>query len=143
MSSDTQLLLVDGKQLPAADGRTFTVLDPADGTAITQVALAGPADVDQAVAAARAAFTAPEWAQMRAADRGKVLYRIAEAIRHQGERLARLESRDVGKPLAQAKADVESAARYFEFYAGFADKLGGSTIPLGPGLIDYTVREPI
>ncbi|WAU82747.1 aldehyde dehydrogenase family protein [Streptomyces sp. Qhu-G9] len=143
MSSDAQMLLIDGKQVPAADGRTFTVLDPSDGTAIAQVAHAGAADVDQAVAAARAAFTAPEWARMRAADRGRILYRIAEAIRYQGERLARLESHDVGKPLRQAKADVEAAARYFEFYAGVADKLGGTTIPLGPGLIDYTVREPI
>ncbi|WP_328354896.1 aldehyde dehydrogenase family protein [Streptomyces sp. NBC_00457] len=143
MSGDTRLLLIDGKQVPAADGRTFTVLDPSDGKALTRVALAGKADVDQAVAAARAAFTSPEWARMRAADRGRILYRIAEAIRHQGERLARLESQDVGKPLRQAKADVEAAARYFEFYAGVADKLGGTTIPLGPGLIDYTVREPI
>jgi aldehyde dehydrogenase (NAD+) len=145
MSGELQLteLLIDGKQVPAADGRSFTVLDPSNGAALAQVALAGPADVDQAVAAARAAFTAPEWAGMRAADRGRILYRIAEAIRHQGERLARLESQDVGKPLRQARADVEAAARYFEFYAGVADKLGGSTIPLGPGLIDYTVREPI
>lgn len=136
-------LLIDGKQVPAADGRFFTVLDPSDGAVIAQVALAGKADVDQAVAAARSALTSPEWARMRAADRGRVLYRIAEAIRYQGERLARLESQDVGKPLRQAKADVEAAARYFEFYAGVADKLGGTTIPLGPGLIDYTVREPI
>lgn len=143
MTDDTRLLLVDGKQIPAADGRAFTVLDPADGTALAQVALAGPADVDQAVAAARTAFTSPEWALMRAADRGRLLHRIAEAIRDQGGRLARLESQDTGKPLSQARADVEAAARYFEFYAGFADKLGGSTIPLGPGLIDYTVREPI
>ncbi|MFI5679942.1 aldehyde dehydrogenase family protein [Streptomyces cellulosae] len=143
MSGDTRLLLVDGKQIPAADGRTLTVLDPSDGTTFAQVALAGAADVDQAVAAARAAFASSEWARMRAADRGRILYRIAEAIRYQGERLARLESQDVGKPLSQAKADVEAAARYFEFYAGFADKLGGTTIPLGPGLIDYTVREPI
>ena len=139
----TRLLLVDGKEVPATDGRTFTVLDPSDGTTIARVALAGPADVDQAVAAARAAFTAPEWAKMRAADRGRLLHRIAGAIRAEGEHLARMESQDVGKPLSQAEADVEAAARYFEFYAGFADKLGGSTIPLGPGLIDYTVREPI
>ncbi|MBA2945507.1 aldehyde dehydrogenase family protein [Streptomyces himalayensis] len=143
MSAELQLteLLIDGKQKPAADGRSFTVLDPSNGTAIAQVALAGKADVDQAVAAARSAFT--EWARMRAADRGRILFRIAEAIRYQGERLARLESQDVGKPLSQAKADVEAAARYFEFYAGAADKLGGTTIPLGPGLMDYTVREPI
>ncbi|MPY57805.1 aldehyde dehydrogenase family protein [Streptomyces spongiae] len=143
MSDDTRLLLVDGKRVPAADGRTFSVLDPSNGSAFAEVALAGPQDVDQAVAAARAAFTAPEWARLRAADRGRVLQRIAGAIRADGERLARLESQDVGKPLSQAKADVEAAARYFEFYAGVADKLGGSTIPLGPGLIDYTVREPI
>jgi aldehyde dehydrogenase (NAD+) len=145
MSGELQLteLLIDGKQAPAADGRSFTVLDPSNGTAIAQVALAGEADVNQAVASARAAFTSPEWAELRAADRGRILYRIAEAIRYQGERLARLESQDVGKPLRQAKADVEAAARYFEFYAGVADKLGGTTIPLGPGLIDYTVREPI
>jgi aldehyde dehydrogenase (NAD+) len=136
-------LLIDGKRVPAADGRTFTVVDPALGDPIAEVSLAGKADVDAAVAAARAAFTAPEWAGMRAADRGRLLYRIAEAIRADVERLARLESLDVGKPLKQARADVEAAARYFEFYAGFADKLGGSTIPLGPGLIDYTVREPI
>jgi aldehyde dehydrogenase (NAD+) len=105
--------------------------------------LAGAADVDHAVAAARAAFTAPEWARMRAADRGRLLNRIAQAIRAEAGQLADLESRDVGKPLGQAKADVEAAARYFEFYAGVADKLGGSTIPLGPGLLDYTVREPI
>ncbi|WP_112266024.1 aldehyde dehydrogenase family protein [Lentzea terrae] len=136
-------LLIDGKRVPAADGRTFTVVDPALGDPIAEVSLAGKADVDAAVVAARAAFTAPEWAGMRAADRGRLLYRIAEAIRADVERLARLESLDVGKPLKQARADVEAAARYFEFYAGFADKLGGSTIPLGPGLIDYTVREPI
>lgn len=136
-------LLIDGKRVPAADGRTFTVVDPALGEPIAEVSLAGKADVDSAVSAARAAFTAAEWAGMRAADRGRLLHRIAEAIRGEGERLARLESLDVGKPLRQARADVEAAARYFEFYAGTADKLGGSTIPLGPGLIDYTVREPI
>lgn len=140
---DITELLIDGKRVPAADGRTFTVVDPALGDPVAEVSLAGKADVDQAVAAARAAFIAPEWAGMRAADRGRLLYRIAEAIRADGERLARLESLDVGKPLRQARADVEAAARYFEFYAGTADKLGGATIPLGPGLIDYTVREPI
>ncbi|MFD5337915.1 aldehyde dehydrogenase family protein [Streptomyces hawaiiensis] len=139
----TELLLIDGKPVPAADGRSFTVLDPSDGAALAEVSLAGQADVDRAVAAARAAFTAPEWARMRPADRGRLLHRIAEGIRREGDWLARLECQDVGKPLRQARADVESAARYFEFYAGIADKLGGSTVPLGTGLIDYTVREPI
>ncbi|AMW08693.1 aldehyde dehydrogenase [Streptomyces qaidamensis] len=146
MSGDlplTELLLIDGKPVPAADGRSFTVLDPSDGTALAEVSLAGQADVDRAVAAARAAFTAPEWARMRPADRGRLLHRIAEGIRREGDWLARLECQDVGKPLRQARADVESAARYFEFYAGITDKLGGSTVPLGPGLMDFTLREPI
>ncbi|MFI0445393.1 aldehyde dehydrogenase family protein [Actinomadura sp. 6N118] len=136
-------LLIDGKRVPAADGRTFTVVDPACGAPIAEVSQAGPADIDQAVAAAGAAFTSPRWARMRSADRGRLLNRIAARIREESDDLARLESLDVGKPLSQAKADVEAAARYFEFYGGVADKLGGTTIPLGPGLLDYTVREPI
>ena len=136
-------LFIDGKETDAADGATFTVLEPALGTPLAELAQAGPEDVHLAVAAARAAFTSPEWSRMRAADRGRLLVRIAGEIRVRGEALAELESRDVGKPLSQARADVEACARYFEFYGGVADKLGGSTIPLGPGLLDYTVREPI
>src|SRR5262249_56523755 len=65
------------------------------------------------------------------------------AIGDRGEDLAELESRDNGKPLRQARTDVQVAARYFEFFAGAADKIMGHTIPLGPGLLDFTVREPI
>ena len=71
------------------------------------------------------------------------MIRIAQAIRDRAEELATLESRDNGKPLRQARADVQVAARYFEFFAGIADKIMGNTIPLGPGFLDYTVREPI
>ena len=138
-----QHLLVDGKRVPAEGGRTFTTVDPAHGNPIAEVAWASKSDVDSAVTAARAALTSGEWPGLRPAERGRLLYRIAGTIRDRADRLAELESRDVGKPLSQARADVEAAARYFEFYAGMADKLGGSTIPLGPGLLDYTVREPI
>jgi acyl-CoA reductase-like NAD-dependent aldehyde dehydrogenase len=71
------------------------------------------------------------------------MWRIAQAIRERAEELATLESRDNGKPLRQARTDVQVAARYFEFFAGIADKIMGHTIPLGPGFLDYTVREPI
>ena len=71
------------------------------------------------------------------------MYRMAQAIRDRAEELATLESRDNGKPLRQARTDVQVAARYFEFFAGIADKIMGNTIPLAPGLLDYTVREPI
>jgi len=69
--------------------------------------------------------------------------RIAQALRDQTEELATLESRDNGKPLRQARTDVQVAARYFEFFAGIADKIMGHTIPLGPGYLDFTIREPI
>ena len=71
------------------------------------------------------------------------MQRIAQALRDRVEELATLESRDNGKPLRQARTDVQVAARYFEFFAGIADKIMGNTIPLGPGFLDYTVREPI
>jgi acyl-CoA reductase-like NAD-dependent aldehyde dehydrogenase len=71
------------------------------------------------------------------------MQRIAQALRDRLEELATLESRDNGKPLRQARTDVQVAARYFEFFAGIADKIMGHTIPLGPGYLDYTVREPI
>jgi acyl-CoA reductase-like NAD-dependent aldehyde dehydrogenase len=143
VTDDVRKLLIGGDWTPAADGATFIVLDPARGTPLAEVSRAGSADVDRAVAAARAALAAPEWALMRPAERGRLLLRIASAIRAEADGLALLESRDVGKPLREAKADVEAAARYFEFYGGIADKLGGTTVPLGPGLLDYTVREPI
>jgi acyl-CoA reductase-like NAD-dependent aldehyde dehydrogenase len=72
-----------------------------------------------------------------------MLFRIAQAIRERAEELSVLESRDNGKPLRQARTDVQVAARYFEFYGGVADKIMGTTIPMGPGLLDFTVREPI
>ncbi|MFI7699594.1 aldehyde dehydrogenase family protein [Nonomuraea sp. NPDC049480] len=142
-SRSVRELLIDGKRVPARDGATFTVVDPARGTPIAEVSRGGPADIDSAVAAAGAALVSPEWACLRPAERGRLLTRIAQEIRHQAGDLAELESLDVGKPLRQAYADVEAAAHYFEFYAGIADKLGGATIPLGRGLLDYTVREPI
>jgi acyl-CoA reductase-like NAD-dependent aldehyde dehydrogenase len=80
---------------------------------------------------------------MAPAERGRIMLRIAQALREKVEELADLESRDNGKPLRQARTDVQVAARYFEFFAGIADKIMGNTIPLGPGFLDYTIREPI
>src|SRR4029079_6305287 len=77
------------------------------------------------------------------AERGRIMLRMAQAIRDREQDLAQLESRDNGKPLRQARAAVQCAARSFEFFAGIADKIMGHTIPIGPGFMDYTVREPI
>jgi aldehyde dehydrogenase (NAD+) len=133
-------LLVGGERVEPATGEYAETVDPATGEAFAAVAVAGEADVDAAVATARDAF--PGWRDTDPAERGRTLYRVAELIRDSLDDLARLETRDQGKPLSQARSDLSSAARYFEYYAGAADKLEGTTVPVGTGQVDYTVREP-
>lgn len=141
--SKPQLLHIDGREVPSLSGATFVARDPSSNEVIAEVSEAGRDDVDAAVAAARTAFEEGPWRKMRAADRGRVLVTLAGLIRENADELANLESLDVGKPLVQAKMDVETCARYFEFYGGIADKLTGTTIPIATHLLDYTVKEPI
>ena len=136
-------LLVHGERTAAAEGGVLDIYDPSTGEVMARVAKGTARDIDAAVASAREALDADAWARMAPAERGRLLQRIAQAIRDRAEDLARLESRDNGKPLRQARTDVQVAARYFEFYAGVADKIMGHTIPLGHGLLDFTLREPI
>jgi len=138
-----ELLIIDGEKVPASDGGTFQSFDPSSGDVLATVAKATKADVDRAVATAHAALEAKAWGGAAPAERGRIMQRMAQALRDRVEELADLESRDNGKPLKQARTDVQVAARYFEFFAGIADKIMGHTIPLGPGYLDYTVREPI
>jgi acyl-CoA reductase-like NAD-dependent aldehyde dehydrogenase len=135
--------IIDGQRVNASDEGTFDVHDPSSGDLLATVAKATPADVNRAVQAARAALDSKAWGGAAPAERGRIMIRIAQTLRERVEELATLESRDNGKPLRQARADVQVAARYFEFFAGIADKIMGNTIPLGPGFLDYTVREPI
>lgn len=136
-------LIIDGQKSAAADGGVIDVYDPSTGEVFTRVARAGRADVDRAVAAAARAMDSLAWGGLEPAERGRILLRIAAAIRERAEALATLESRDNGKPLRQARTDVQVAARYFEFYGGVADKIMGHTIPMGPGIVDFTIKEPI
>jgi len=125
----------------ATTSSTFPALDPATGEVIEMLPRHGQRDVDTAVGAARSAFERErEWQQP--AVRARILAAIGRAIEESASELAELESRDTGKPLAQARTDVAVAARYFQYYAGWADKLYGDHIPLGDGFLDYTVREP-
>jgi aldehyde dehydrogenase (NAD+) len=140
---ENQTLIIDGARVGASDGATFDVYDPSSGDLLATVAKATKADVDRAVQAAHAALESKAWGGAAPAERGRIMIRMAQAIRDQAEDLATLESRDNGKPLRQARTDVQVAARYFEFFAGIADKIMGHTIPLGPGFLDFTVREPI
>ncbi len=127
---------------PAHDEKThFPALDPATGETIAWLPRGDDAAIDRAVQGARAAF-AQATAWRKPAVRAGVLADIGRAIEAEAESLARLECRDTGKPLAQAQTDVAVAARYFQYYAGWADKIHGRQIPLGDEYLDYTIREP-
>jgi len=142
-NTTTELLIINGEKVSASDGKTFQSFDPSTGEPFATIAKATRDDVNRAVDSAHAALESKAWGGLAPAERGRIMFRIAQAIRDREQDLAMLESRDNGKPLRQARTDVQVAARYFEFFAGIADKIMGHTIPLGPGFMDYTVREPI
>ena len=145
MATETELstydLFIDGELVPATDGERFETANPATGEPFASVSRAREADVDEAVAAANAALAG--WRATAPEERGRLLNDLAEAIRARQESLALLETRDNGKPISHARADVETCARYFEYYAGAADKVQGDSIPLTDDYVDYTVREPL
>lgn len=132
--------VIDGEEVAAKSGERFDTYDPATGKPFAQVARGLAADIDLAVESARRAF--PAWSRRPPVERGRILMRIAEALIDNRDALAHLETLDNGKPISQSARDVDVAARYFEFYAGIADKVAGETIPLGAGFLSYTIREP-
>ncbi len=141
-------LLIGGRWLPAASGETFAVENPAQENTIAKVARGGAEDVRRAVAAARRAFEDAAWRRMNPSARGQLLWRLADRIEAQAEEFAQLESLDNGKPLAVAlAADVALTVDHFRYYAGWATKVEGETIPInsadGAAYLDYTMREPI
>jgi aldehyde dehydrogenase (NAD+) len=138
---DPGLCLIGGRWVPPADGATLPVEDPSTGGRIGRIARGGATDIDAAVAAAETALAGP-WGALAPAERGRLLTRLGALVEGEIDRLARLEARDVGKPLAQARADARALARYLEFYGGAADKVHGETIPYLPGYTVYTLREP-
>jgi betaine-aldehyde dehydrogenase len=133
---------VDGKAVPAASGRTFPVINPADGKVLANVSEGGLEDVDAAVRAAVKAATGP-WGKMSARARAKVMFEIARLIRANADELVLLETRNAGKPLADSRDEIGLAADVFEYYAGAATKHFGETIPVGASGLDFTVREPV
>ena len=135
-------LFIDGKFLDAESGETLATLNPHDNSVIAEVAMAGHADVDKAVAAATRAF--PAWARMAAADRGRILLRLADLIEANTEELARLESLDTGHPLRDSRnLDVPRTAACFRYFGGMADKLQGDVVPVEAGFLNYLLREPL
>ena len=125
-------LLIGGRWRPARSGRYFETVDPSTERVIAHVAEAGAADIDAAVAAARVALNG-EWGQMRAAERGRILLRLAELIRTNQDSLVELESLDSGKPVsAVRRQDLPAALDTLTYYAGWADKINGQLIPARP-----------
>jgi betaine-aldehyde dehydrogenase len=135
-------LLIDGRRVAARDGAVREVLSPATGEAVAAVARAGPADADAAVAAACRSFDAGAW-RRSTADRAGALLRLAALVRENAEALAALESRNVGKPIREARDEVEMGAACFEYYAGHVRTFGGSTVPLAADGTGLTFREPV
>src|SRR5688572_24691756 len=122
-------IFIDNKWRAPEEGRTLEVIAPALGEAFTTIAAATKPDIDRAVAAARRALETGAWGRLAAAERGRLLSRMAIVVADHAEELAQLEARDTGKPIRQARNDIVACARYFEFYGGAADKLHGQTLP--------------
>ncbi|HVT03562.1 MAG TPA: aldehyde dehydrogenase family protein [Thermoanaerobaculia bacterium] len=134
-------LIIDGQSVPAVDGRTSTLIEPATGSQLAVVAAAGVEDVERAVSAAARAF--PGWRRVSSRERAQLLFRLAALLRQNRDELARLESRNAGKPIRDARDEVDLAANCFEYYGGAVDKVGGQTIPVAAPGVSLTFREPI
>jgi aldehyde dehydrogenase (NAD+) len=135
-------ILINGAWVEGTKGDRFLAINPANREVLAEVARGDAADIDQAVEAAAHALASGPWADMLPAARARLLYRIGALIRAHADELAEMETLDCGKPIGQARADIETSRGYFEYYAGVADKLFGSTIPLGGGISTIPSANP-
>lgn len=138
-------MLINGKWVDAISGQTFPTYNPATGEVLGQVPLADIEDVSRAVHAARAAYEHGPWGKMNASERGKLLWKVADLIDEHADELAELEVLDNGKPYRVARrGDLPAASEHFRYYAGWATKIEGTTIPVSiPNQFVYTLREPM
>ncbi len=137
-------MLINGKWVESRSGKRFQTINPVNETVIAEVAEGDPADVDAAVKAARAAFETGPWSKMDARDRGRLMNKLADLIEANLDELAALESLDNGKPISDARAaDLPLSIDCIRYYAGWADKLTGDTIPIRGNYFCYTRREPV
>ncbi len=135
-------LFIGGEFVDAAEGATFAVRNPHDDGHLADVAEARAEDVDRAVAAARSAF--PAWSTAAAAERGRLLLRLADAVETNAEELARLESTDTGHPIRDSsRLDVPRTAATFRYFGGMADKYEGTVVPVERGFLNYVLRQPV
>ena len=136
-------LFIDNEWVDPVDGGTFETYNPATGEAIAKVAAAGPADVDKAVKAARGPLESGPWSTMDAADRGRLMFKLADLIEQNADELATLESLNCGKTIGDSKGDMQGVCNTLRYYAGWADKVEGRTIPVRGSFLSYTLRQPV
>ena len=133
---------INNRRVAGSSGEHIAVLDPSDGQVFAHISRGNAEDIRRAVAAARKAADGGAWSRLAPVERGRLLRKLSDAILDHHDELWRLEMRDCGKPVKQAKADATAVARYFEYYAGACDKLHGDTIPYTPGFAVMTFYEP-
>jgi betaine-aldehyde dehydrogenase len=134
---------INGEWLESNNGKYFPVYDPSTEEIIAEVPDASEADVNRAVAAARAAFDSGPWPQTTAQERGRILFRLAERVRKESAMLAELEARNSGKPIVEAEFDISDVATCFEYYGGLATKVLGHVNPVPDNALSLSLREPI
>lgn len=135
-------MIINGEARDAASGNFVLLRNPASGEVFCEVASAGAADVDEAALGAQRTFE-QQWRDVAPGERARLLFRMAGLIRANAEELARLETRNIGKPISDARDEVELGARTFEYYAGAISKFFGHTIPVARAGFDFTLRQPI
>ena len=137
-------LFINNKFVDAKDGKVFSVVNPSTEEVIAYVAEASSVDVNEAVKAARYAFDQGPWKRKSAKERGEYLYKIAQLLKRDAEDFAQLESTNNGKPIMESRnVDLPLTIQCFEYFAGLADKIEGSVIPVDPSYFNYTVKEPV
>ncbi|HJY87553.1 MAG TPA: aldehyde dehydrogenase family protein [Candidatus Acidoferrales bacterium] len=137
-------LFIGGKWVESASGKTFPTINPATGEMLTVIAEGDERDADAAVGAARQAFESGPWPEMSASDRARLLWKIGDLIDKYREELGRLETLDNGKPISESRQiDMPMVAEVFRYYAGWATKIHGETVPVRGPFLHYTLREPL
>jgi acyl-CoA reductase-like NAD-dependent aldehyde dehydrogenase len=138
-------MLIRGQWVGAASGKTFNTINPSTGEVLAKVAEGDSEDINRAVAAARKAFEGGSWPKLTPSQRGRLLLKLADLIEQNAEELAQLETLDNGKPIKYSRGgDVPLTADHFRYFAGWATKLEGETIPVSiPNMFTYTLREPV
>lgn len=135
--------VLGGERVPAADGKTFTVIEPGSGKPFAEVAQAGAEDVERAIRVAYRAFEEGRWPRLSATERGRILLQAANLVRQRLEDIVAIEARNAGKPIRDARGEIALVAAVLEYWGGAANKIFGETIPVQDAGLEVTLREPV